>query len=224
MKEIRPKLERWFDEFGLATRGLLLATKKKSFWIPFIITFIIFGTLLNLLSSGFASFSLIGQSIKTGNVFGALNIIKNAFLAIFGIKKEFSDWTLNFFLIILQSILISLVVLVAKHNKKEKNKKDALKKESNNSGLESSAIVAGLAVLGSGCPTCGTTLLAPLLGTLLSGASSSVRLAGGISLTLNIFAIVLAIFVFKKLGFETYAIIKSEQREKKKEKSHAEIC
>ena len=84
-------------------------------------------------------------------------------------------------------------------------------------GFESSALVAGLAVLGSGCPTCGTTLLAPVLGTILSGTSSAVAMAGAISLIINAIAIILAIFVFKRLGFMTYAIIKSERYTTKQE-------
>lgn len=200
---------KFFDELGLAGRGTLLLMRKKSFWPPFLITFIVFGTLINLLSNGFSSFSLIFSDLKAGDFIGGFGIIKSAFLGIFGINKNFTDWILNFVLIVLQSTLISLVVFVSKYNRKEKKSAD--------SGLESSALVAGLAVLGSGCPTCGTTLLAPVLGTFLSGASGAISVAGKISLVLNIFAIILAIFVFKKLGLTTYAIIKSEQYTKKKE-------
>ncbi|MBR3204474.1 hypothetical protein IKF81_02200 [Candidatus Saccharibacteria bacterium] len=209
---LRQKLARWFDEFGLALRGLLLASKRKEFWPPFVLTFLVFGLLINLLSSGFASFRLIFECLKSGDFVAALNIIKTAFLAIFGVNKIFSDWFLNFILTLFQSILISLVVFVAKHNKKNKLAEE--------NAAESSAIVAGLVVLGSGCPTCGTTLLAPILGTILSGASSAVSLAGKISFALNALAIILAIFVFKKLGFSAYAIIKSEQYKKKKEKQN----
>lgn len=203
-------LARFFDELGLAGRGTLLLMRRKSFWLPFLITFIAFGTLINLLSNGFSSFFLIFSDFKTGDFIGGLGIVKTAFLGIFGVNKNFADWILNFTLTILQSTLISLVVFVSKHNSKEK-------KKTTDTGLESSALVAGLAVLGSGCPTCGTTLLAPILGTLLSGASGAISVAGKISLILNILAILLAIFVFKKLGLTTYAIIKSEQYTKKKE-------
>ena len=201
---------RFFDEFALAGRGLLLATKKKSFWITFIVTFFVFGALINLLSSGFTSFQLIGGCLESGDFAGAFKIIGNAFLAIFGVGRNFPDFALNFALTFLQSILIALVVFVARHNRKEK-------KSSGN--IESSAIVAGLAVLGSGCPTCGTTLLAPVLGTILSGTTGAVKLAGTLSVILNVVAILLAILVFKKLGLETYAIIKSEHF---KEKHHEE--
>ena len=211
-------LAKFFDDFAIAGRGLLLATRKKSFWLPFILTFLIFGTLINLLSSGFVSFQLIGGCLSSGDIGGALKIIGGAFLAIFGIGRTFSDFIFNFILTLLQSILIALVVFVAKHNRKEKRAKkdeeDVSKtssiKSEGSSGLESSALVAGLAVLGSGCPTCGTTLLAPVLGAILSGTTGAVSLAGTLSLILNIVAIIIAILVFRKLGVQTYAIIKSE--------------
>ena len=214
----RPNFAKFFDEFALAGRGLLLATKKKTFWITFILTFLIFGTLINLLSSGFTSFQLIGGCLSSGDFAGAFKIIGSAFLAIFGVGRNFLDFALNLALTILQSILVALVVFVAKHNRKKRQEEKSATKSS--SGLESSAIVAGLAVLGSGCPTCGTTLLAPVLGALLSGTTGAVKLAGTLSTVLNILAILLAILVFRKLGLETYAIIKSEHfKEKHHEKS-----
>lgn len=197
---MKDKIARFFDEFGMALRGLVLATREKSFWPPFVLIFVIFGTLLNLLSNGFSAFKIIWIFLSGGDFLGASKIIGNAFLGIFGIKKNFLDFGLNFLLTLLQSVLVALVVFVAKHNKKQ-----------DQGSAESSAIVAGLVVLGSGCPTCGTTLLAPVLGALLSGASSAVALAGRLSLFINLFAVILAVFVFKKLGLTTYAIIKSEQ-------------
>ena len=215
----RLNFARFFDEFALAGRGLLLATKKKSFWLVFIPTFLIFGTLINLLSSGFTSFQLIGGCLESGDFAGAFKIIGGAFLANFGVGRNFLDFALNFVLTLFQSILISLVVFVAKHNRKERKERKEQKAEKA-SGLESSALVAGLAVLGSGCPTCGTTLLAPVLGALLSGTTGAVKLADTLSVVLNILAILLAILVFRKLGLETYAIIKSEHF---KEKHHEKI-
>lgn len=209
---------RFFDEFVLAGKGLLLATRTKAFWIPFILTFIIFGTLINLLASGFTSFKLIGSFIGSGNFGGAFKIIGDAFLGVFGVGRNFLDFFLNFCLTFLQSVLIALVVFVAKHNRAEKkSKKETKKKKESSGGLESSAIVAGLVVLGSGCPTCGTTLIAPLIGAVLSGTTGAVSVAGTVSLVLNILAVIVAILVFRKLGLETYAIIKSEQF---KEKHH----
>ena len=220
------KLAKFFDEFALAGRGLLLATRKKSFWLSFALTFLIFGTIINLLSSGFTSFQLIGSCLSSGDISGAFKIIGGAFLAIFGVGRSFLDFALNFILTLLQSVLVALVVFVAKHNRSEKRTKGNTKdeessiKSADSTGAESSAIVAGLAVLGSGCPTCGTTLLAPIIGAILSGTSGAVALAGTLSTILNILAIIIATLVFKKLGVQTYAIIKSEHfKEKHHEKS-----
>ncbi len=223
-KEKRFNFARFLDEYGLAGRGLLLATKKKSFWIAFILTFVIFGIIINLLSAtGFTSFKLIGSFIGSGNFGGAFKIIGDAFLQIFGVGRDFRDFILTFILTLLQSILVALVVIVAKHKRTEKKaKKDSKEKKSDDSsGIQSSAIVAGLAVLGSGCPTCQTALLSPLIGTLLSGVSGAAAIAGTISLVLNILAIIIGILVFRKLGLETYVIIKSEHF---KEKHNEQSC
>lgn len=219
MKRKKINFARFFDEFALAGRGLLLASRKKSFWPPFILTFLIFGTLINLLSAGFTSFQLIGSCLSAGDFSGAFQIISGAFLNIFGFDRDFLDFVLNFALTLLQSVLIALVVFVYRHNRQAKRTQQLTTKSSTQSessgALESSAIVAGLAVLGSGCPTCGTTLLAPVLGAVLSGTSGAVALAGSLSLAFNIIAILLAILVFRKLGYQTYAIIKSEEFKEK---------
>lgn len=201
---------KFFDDFGLAARGLLLAMRQKIFWIVFLITFFVFGTLLNLLAGGFGSFRLIFAS--GGTIAG--KIIKDAFLGIFGVNKNFLDFLINLCLAFLQSTLISLVVFIARHNQKEKQTKRK------NTGVETSAIVAGLMVLGSGCPTCGTTLLAPVIGTVISGSVGAFSLAGKLSIILNVLAIIIGLLAFRELGLETYAIIKSEKYLKKREQLH----
>ncbi|MBQ6396508.1 hypothetical protein IJH89_02920 [Candidatus Saccharibacteria bacterium] len=203
------RLLKFFDDLGLAGRGLLLATRKKSFWPPFLLTFFIFGILINLLSSGVSVFSLMFSSPAM-----FFKLIGSAFLGLFGFSRNFLDWILNFFLTLLQSILVALVVLVFRHNKSARSSESVKpnRPSSDSSGLESSALVAGLALLGSGCPTCGTTLLAPLLSTVVSGVSGGVALAGKLSFLFNFLAFILALLAFKKLGLETYAIIKSDNR------------
>ncbi len=199
MKTLKRKLARWFDELSLAGRGVLLASRYKSFYLPALISFLVFGTLLNLLAGSLGSFKLIAAS----SFLNGLKIIGNAFLGVFGVNKNFLDWILNFFISLLQGILIGLVFFVYKKNK-----------EKASSTAETAGIVAGLAVLGSGCPTCGTTLLAPVIGTIFSGSSFAV--AGTVSGILTFLAYFVAILAFKKVGFETYAIIKSEKYEKRK--------
>lgn len=201
---IGARLDRWLDEWKMAFTGIALASRSWKFVIVTVTTFLIFGTLMNLLSSSSAALDLFWS---TGWV-GKLSILKDSFLAIFGVGRSFWDWALIFFITVLQSFLIGLVVLA--WQKKRRNKREQLQAEAKNAdNLQSAGIVAGLAVLGSGCPTCGTTLLMPIIGTVFS--SSSYALAGAISGILTVAAILLALFTLKRIGREVYAIILSEQ-------------
>lgn len=193
------KVQRWADELKLAFYGALMATKKKRFVIAFLIAFVIFGTLLNLLASGSATFNILSLVDFPEKI----NIIWKSFLGTFGVNREFQDWIFIFIMTILQSTLIGLVVFVYKYRKDSAN-------------LQNAGIITGLIVLGSGCPTCGTTILAPIIISI--AGSSGMAIAGTVSWILTVLSFVIALFALKKVGFETYAIIKSEEFEKKKGK------
>jgi len=214
-RDWRRSLSRWFDEWKLAASGIVLATKSARFLIVFGITFVIFGILMNLLSGSTAALSLFW----TTDFAGKMQIIGNAFLGIFGIGRNFWDWLLTFSIVILQSMLIGLVALV--WQKKRQNKKEQVVSTATNSdNVQSAGLAAGLAVLGSGCPTCGTTLLAPVLGTMFS--TSSYALASAVSAVLTIAAILVSLLTLKKLGNDAYAIIVSERYLEKKAQNKKE--
>ena len=195
---------KWCDEFILAGKGIVLATKEKRFWYGFIPSFLFFGILMNLLSGGFSKFELMSAVGFPAN----LKIILDSFLAIFGYNQPFLDWLPIFAISILQGILIGLIVLLWKK-----------KKEQNSANLERAGIITGLIALGAGCPTCGTTLLTPLIGAIFS--TGSLAIAGTISTIITILAIVIAILSLKRLGEETYVTIINEKYlvRKKKEKN-----
>ncbi len=196
---------KWLDEFVLAGKGILLATKEKRFWCGFIPSFLIFGTIINLLSAGTAKFELMG-------ILGfpeSLRIILDSLLAVFGVNQPFLDWLPIFALTTLQSALIGLITLL--WNKK---------KSQNSANLESVGLITGLIALGAGCPTCGVTLLTPLLGTIFS--TGSLAIAGTVSVVVTILATVIAILSLKRLGVETYVIIINEKYLAKKVKEQSE--
>ena len=195
----KPNIAKWLDGFNLAGKGILMATKERKFWIGFLISFAFFGTLMNLLSGGFSKFSLMGESFGT-----AMEILRDAFLAIFGVNQIFFDWLPIFSITVLQSILIGLIVLLWQK-----------KRGQNSANVEKAGIVAGLIALGAGCPTCGTTLLTPLLGTLFS--TSGLAMTGAISTAVTVIAIIVAVLAMKRLGEVTYVIIVNERYLKKKE-------
>ena len=188
---------KWLDEFVLAGNGILLATKEKRFWYGFVPSFIFFGVLINLLSGGFAKFELMSALGFPEN----LRIILDAFLAIFGVGQPFLDWLPIFAICILQGILIGIIVLL--WDKKRQSS------SSNSTNVEKAGIIAGLIALGAGCPTCGVTLLTPLLGAIFS--TGSLAIAGTVSIVVTLLAVIIAILALKKLGEEFYVIIINEK-------------
>lgn len=200
---------KWLDEFVLAGKGILLATKEKRFWYGFIPSFLFFGFLMNLLSGGFAKFELMSALGFPGN----LKIIADCFITIFGINQPFLDWLPIFAISVLQGILIGLIVLLWDK-----------KKDQNSANLEKAGIITGLIALGAGCPTCGTTLLTPLIGAIFS--TGGLAITGAISTIITWLAIIVAILSLKRLGEETYVTIINEKylakkaKKEQSEKSH----
>lgn len=177
-----------------------MATKEKRFWYGFIPSFFFFGLLMNLLSSGTSKFNLM---FTLGFPEG-LKILGESFIGIFGINQPFLDWLPIFFIALLQGTLIGLIVVLWKK-----------KRENNAENLEKAGLITGLIALGAGCPTCGTTLLTPLLGAIFS--TGSLAIAGTISIIVTWVAIIIALLSLKRLGLETYVIIVNEKYLKKKE-------
>ncbi|MBQ8985349.1 hypothetical protein IJ076_02245 [Candidatus Saccharibacteria bacterium] len=201
---------KWLDDFVLAGKGILLATKEKRFWYGFVPTFLFFGTLINLLAGGFSKFELMGAT----GFSGTMKILGDSLLAVFGVNQIFVEWLPTFLLALLQGVLVGLIVFLWQKKKKEK--------ESNSASVEKAGIITGLIALGAGCPTCGTTLLTPLLGAIFS--TGSLAIAGAISTIVTILAVVIAILSLKRLGVETYVIIVNEKylakkADKEKEKN-----
>lgn len=190
---VKKKIDKWLDEWKLAWMGVVLATKKWKFLATVFATFFVFGTLMNLLAtSGLGVFRVINSKI-----------VWKAIIGLFGAGKDFNDWLPVFAVAILQGILIGLVMFVWKKRKDE-----------NRENAQTAGIAAGLAVLGTGCPTCGTTLLTPIIGAIFSGGSYAI--AGTISSVITWLAVAIAMLAIKKVGLEAYAIIASERFRKKR--------
>ena len=197
---------KWCDGFLLAGKGILLATREKRFWIGFVIAFLFFGMLMNLLSGGFSKFELMAATGFSGTV----KILTDALLGVFGFKMIVTDWLTVFFIAILQGTLIGLIVLLWQKKRVSKNSDT-----SNSANVEKVGIITGLIALGAGCPTCGTTLITPLLGALFStGGLAATGVISGVVTTL---AIIIAVLALKRIGEETYVIIVNEKYLRKKE-------
>ena len=212
MSKLNHHISKWLDECKMAMSGIVLATREWKFLLAFLSSFIIFGTLMNILSGSSAGWDLF-WAVDFG---GKMRLLGQAFLANFGIDRALLDWAITFVITILQSILIGLVVLVWQKKRRQK----VLAKAKNLNNMSDAGLVAGLAILGSGCPTCGTTLLAPLLGTVLS--SGSFAIAGVISGLINVAAVILALFALKRVGKDAYVMFIAERYEKRHPKNNSE--
>ena len=201
LKFFRFNWRKWLDEFVLAGKGILLATREKRFLVVFLISFLFFGTLMNLLAGGFSKFELMGAL----GFPESLKIVGDAMLGVFGINMVFADWLFVFFVAFLQGILIGLIVLI--WNKKQN-------RQGNSANVEKAGIITGLIALGAGCPTCGTTLLAPLLGMIFS--TGGLAATGIISGVVTVAAIIIAILSLRRIGLETYVIMVNEKYMKKR--------
>ena len=197
-------IRKWLDEFLLAGKGILLATREKRFLIGFFLAFLFFGTLMNLLAGGFSKFELMGAL----GFPDSLKIIWSAVIGVFGVNMFFFDWLFVFCIAFLQGLLIGLIVLV--WNKKRATNETM---DSNSANVQKAGIITGLIALGAGCPTCGTTLITPLLGTVFS--TGGFAATGVISGTVTALAIIIAILSLKRIGLETYAIMINEKYMKK---------
>ena len=234
---MKAKVAKWLDEVKMASIGIVLATRRWKFWAVFIPVFIIFGTLLSLLSGGMGAINLFFASDFPTK----MQIIGDGFLSFFGKDRYFWDFLQNFVIAFLQALLISLIVFV--YNKRKQNnikqKRNSFKQEQNknkqeqmknkhrqsifkhkqasedNSAIQNASIAAGLALLGSGCPTCGTTLITPILAGFFS--SSGYAVAGTISGVITILAVILLLWSLKRVGLEAYAIIIDKRWRKKRQ-------
>ncbi len=202
MKKRGFNLRKWCDEWILAGRGIILATREKKFWIGFGVSFLFFGTLMNLLAGGTGKFQLMWAV----GFPKCLEILGSAIIGVIGVNVPFLEWVPVAMLAVLQGILIGLIVLLWE---KKRNGQAADNQTDNAENVQKAGIVAGLIALGAGCPTCGTTLLAPLFGTIFS--SGGMAVTGAVSGIVTVLAVVIALLSLKRIGEETYVIMINEK-------------
>lgn len=203
-KKLKFNWRKWLDGFALAGKGILLATKERKFQIGFVVAFLFFGTLMNLLAGGMSKFQLMG-AVGIG---GTMKIIGDALIGVFGVNMIFMEWVPVFTIAVLQGILIGLIVFLWDKKRKQPGTTDN-ETNTNSANVEKAGIITGLIALGAGCPTCGTTLLTPLMGAIFS--TGGLAASGVISGIVTAVAIIIAILALRRIGEEAYVIIINEK-------------
>lgn len=157
--------------------------------------------MLNFFAAGTANWQLFQLS----NLRGKLVLFFNTFMSVFGIGRTLPDFLFMTVINLVQSILFGLLFFIVH-----------FRKQNLSDNLQSTGIIASFFLLSSGCPTCGTALLAPIFISILG--SSGLAIIGTVSIALNLISLVLALFVFQKLGYEAYIILESQKYQQKTQK------
>ena len=187
-------------KFSLVSIGYLL--KRLAYLLSFLVALFVFLYLLSFFKDGMSNWSLLCSNLPFGS---KLNILGQVALKIL---NNFTD--LYGVLIIFMSILQALTVMLLIFTWKSRKKDQAI------DGASTGSIGAVFGFVALGCPTCGLSLLTPIL-TAIAG-TGAVAAAEGISRILIILAFILLIYTVIKLGYTSFIAISTN---KYKEKKHA---
>lgn len=187
-------------KFAMVSIGYLL--RRPKYLICFIVSLFLFSYILSFFKSGNGNLLLLFSGIPFSM---KIELLGRVALDILG---NYTDWygLLIIALSILQALTIMLLVFAWRHREKE----HAI------DGASTGSIGAIFGFVALGCPTCGISLLAPLL-TAIAG-TGAMAAAEGISRVLIVLAFVLLIYTVIKLGYISFITISAK---KYKEKKHA---
>lgn len=197
----RNTLELWADETKMAFVGIKMVMKKVGYAVIAIVAFLVFAYILTIFRDGTSTWSLLWSGIGFGD---KLSLLGDVWVRVL---KNFTDWwgLVLMLLAALQGLTISL--LIFGWRMKMSSKTTA-------AGLEAGGVGAAISFLALGCPTCGTTLLAPVL-TLVLG-SGAVAVAETLGWILVVVAAILLLHAARRLGFGAYVEITARRHKNAK--------
>ncbi len=187
-------------KFEMVSIGYLL--RQLKYLASFLISLVVFLYILSFFKNGNGNWLLLCSGLDFGakmEVLGrvAVGILDN-FTSLYGV--------LIIFMSLLQALTIMLLIFTWQNREKEQ----AI------DGASTGSIGAVFGFVALGCPTCGVSLLAPIL-TAIAG-TGAMAAAENISRILTILAFALLIYTVIKLGYISFITISAR---KYKEKKHA---
>lgn len=187
-------------KFAMVSIGYLL--KQPRYLVSFLVSLFVFLYILSFFKDGASNWLLLCSSLPFVDKLGVLG---RAMMKIF---ENFADiyGVLIIFMSILQALTVMLLIFTWKHREKDQ----AI------DGASTGSIGAIFGFIALGCPTCGLSLLTPIL-TAIAG-TGAVAAAEGVSRTLIVLAFILLVYTVIKLGYVSFITISTN---KYKEKKHA---
>lgn len=201
MSRARNTLELWADETKMALLGIGMVMRKVGYAAIAVVAFLIFAYLLTMFKDGTMTWSLLWSGLSFGSKLGVLGDVW------IRVVQNFTDWwgLILMLLAALQGLTISLLIFGWKMK---------LSSKTTNAGLEAGGVGAAVSFLAVGCPTCGTTLLAPLL-TVIAGTGAA-ALAEVLGWLFVVVAAVLLLHAARRLGYGAYIEITARRHDNAK--------
>ena len=190
------------DRAKFAVSSIWMLLKRPKYLASFLVSLFVFLYILSFFKDGNGNWLLLCSNLSFGaklEVLGRVCVkILDNFTDLYGI------------LIILMSILQALTIMLLIFTWRNREKDHAI------DGASTGGIGAIFGFIALGCPTCGISILAPLL-TAVAG-TGAMAAAEGISKVLIVLAFILLIYTVIKLGYVSFVTMSAK---KYKEKKHA---
>ena len=202
--KVKKACETFADRSKFAVVGYKYLLSRPRYIIALVISFLIFLYILSQLQNGGSNWSLLWSGLDFGRkmeVFG---------LSLASMLENFTSFlgVLIVILALMQALCVAGIVFAIRHRQKD----DAI------NGASAGSIASILAFVTLGCPTCGMTLLTPLL-TMIAGAGA-VALAEKLGVVLSAVAFVLLFFTLVHLGYLIFVNVSAERAKEKHAKSN----
>ena len=199
-RKVRNWGETLADRAKFAVVGYKYLLAKPKYIATLVVGFLIFLYILSQLQNGGANWNLLWSRLafdRKTEVFG---------MSLLSMLENFTSFAgvLIVILALMQALCVVGIIFAIRHRQKD----DAL------NGASTGSIASILAFVTLGCPTCGLTLLTPLL-TLIAG-SGAAALAEKVGAVLSIIAFVLLLFTLIQLGYQIFVNVSAERAKKEK--------
>jgi hypothetical protein len=178
-------LRRWLKRWRVAGGGIGQVLRRPKYLVFALIIAGIFVIILSLLSVGTTDIALIfGPGLDYA---GRLQVL-GANLGGFFVNLLSPANFLILLLSLAQGVLFALIIFYAKYQKRLDDR-----------GVLGGSAAGILALIAAGCPTCGTSLLMPVLTALFSSAAYTIF--ASLSLLVMVIAFIFVLFSLRRLGW-----------------------
>lgn len=193
------------DRIKLGSIGISYLLTFKKYLLLFVLAWAFFLYFLTFFKDGSGNLALLFSGISSDQ---KLSLLWHVVLSCFGNFTSLYGLSLVL-LSLLQGLAISLMVYTWRHKYKDQTLSSA----------STSTVASALGFVALGCPSCGISLLTPIL-SALAGASASI-LAERVGVLLTIIAFGLLFYSVFHLGYLVFVIVSARKyKEKHAPKNH----